>query len=171
VSFEADAIVELGRGTDSVAYLVGGEWVFRFPVAEDAQETLRRELALLPALGPSLPLDIPVFERVGREQGRLLFAGYRVLPGAPLTAERFNGLGSGAQEAVLSSLVGFLEALHAFPSAPRGKPASSRSAAKAPTTISSAGYTTSSPICSRRQRSPTSTASSGTTNATTFRKS
>src|SRR5919197_6573239 len=114
-SLEADEIVELGRGTDSVAYLVNGEWVFRFPAVEDAQETLRRELALLPTLGPALPLDIPVFEHVGREDGRLLFAGYRVLPGTPLTAERFDRLGRGDQEAVLASLVWFLEALHAFP--------------------------------------------------------
>jgi hypothetical protein len=47
----AGTVAELGRGTDSVAFLVDGEWVFRFPVVPNAQRTLRRELALLPGCG------------------------------------------------------------------------------------------------------------------------
>jgi hypothetical protein len=66
----ADELVELGRGTESVAYLVDGEWVARFPAVPAAQATLRRELALLPALRPALPLATPVFEHVGRSRTR-----------------------------------------------------------------------------------------------------
>ncbi|SRR6266487_4622923 len=82
----AHDIAELGRGDDSVAYLVDGEWVFRFPAVTNAQATLRRELALLPALQGVLPLAIPAVEHVGRHDEQLVFAAYRTVPGAPLTA-------------------------------------------------------------------------------------
>jgi aminoglycoside 2''-phosphotransferase len=109
----AQSIVELGRGTDSVAYLVDGEWVFRFPAVPDAQATLRREMTLLPHLRAALALRVPFFEHVGRrEDGALLFVGYRVVSGVSLSAERFDGLGRDAQEAALAALAGFLQALH-----------------------------------------------------------
>jgi len=111
----AREIVELGRGTDSVAYLVDGEWVARFPAVPAAQATLRHELALLPELGPALPLATPAFEHVGRSGTELLFVAYRAIPGTPLTAEAFDALGRDEQEAALASLAEFLRALHAFP--------------------------------------------------------
>jgi aminoglycoside 2''-phosphotransferase len=112
----AHDVTELGRGTDSVAYLVDGEWVFRFPAVDNARRTLRRELALLPKLRPALRLAIPAFEHVARgEDGELLFVGYRVLPGVPLTPELLSTLSGDEQEAALASLAAFLEALHAFP--------------------------------------------------------
>ena len=110
-------VVELGRGTDSVAFLVDGEWVFRFPVVPNAQRTLRRELALLPGLRRALPLAAPGVEHVGRRGGRLVFAGYRCLAGVPLTADVFAGLTHDAQEAALADIAGFLTALHAYPGA------------------------------------------------------
>jgi aminoglycoside 2''-phosphotransferase len=111
----AHDIAELGRGADSVAYLVDGEWVVRFPAVANAQATLRRELALLPALEGVLPLAIPVVEHVGRRDEQLVFAAYRTVPGAPLTAAGFNALPARAQDAALEDLAGFLDALHAFP--------------------------------------------------------
>jgi aminoglycoside 2''-phosphotransferase len=113
----AGTVAELGRGTDSVAFLVDSEWVFRFPVVPNAQRTLRRELALLPGLRPALPLAAPVVEHVGRCDGQLVFAGYRCLPGVPLTADVFAGLTPDAQEAALAEIAGFLTALHAYPAA------------------------------------------------------
>jgi aminoglycoside 2''-phosphotransferase len=111
----AREVVELGRGTDSVAFLVDGEWVFRFPVLPNAQLTLRRELELLPGLRRALPVAVPVVEHVGRRDGQLVFAGYRCLLGAPLSAAVFAGLTPDAQEAALAEIAGFLTALHAYP--------------------------------------------------------
>jgi aminoglycoside 2''-phosphotransferase len=108
-------LVELGRGADSAAYLLGGESVLRFPVTANAQRTLRRELALLEDLAPALPLPIPVFEHVGRRDGRLVFVGYRALRGEPLTHERLSALPADAQQNVLASFAAFLKALHAYP--------------------------------------------------------
>jgi aminoglycoside 2''-phosphotransferase len=114
-SLPASDIVELGRGCDSVAFLVDGEWVFRFPAVPDAQATLQREIALLPRLGPTLPLATPAFEHIGQSEGALLFVGYRLVRGAPLSVECFDGLKHDAQEAALATLADFLRALHAFP--------------------------------------------------------
>jgi aminoglycoside 2''-phosphotransferase len=111
----AREIVELGRGTDSVAFLVDGAWVARFPAVPAAQATLRREIALLPELAPALPLATPAFEHVGRNGTELVFVAYRAIPGTPLTAEAFDALGWDEQEAALASLADFLRALHAFP--------------------------------------------------------
>ncbi len=111
----AEDVRELGRGADSVAFLVDGEWVFRFPAAAEAQATLRLEIALLPALASTLPLPVPAFEHVGLHAGELAFVGYRVVAGVPLTAQRFDALDHDEQERLLASLASFLEALHAFP--------------------------------------------------------
>jgi aminoglycoside 2''-phosphotransferase len=112
----ANDMTELGRGTDSVAYLVDREWVFRFPAVDNARRTLRREVALLPRVQSALPLAIPAFEHVGRrEDGELLFVGYRLLPGVPLTLELLSTLPGDEQDAALASLAAFLQALRAFP--------------------------------------------------------
>jgi macrolide phosphotransferase len=111
----ARTVVELGRGSDSVAYLVDDDWVVRLPVVAEARETLRRELALLPMLAPALPVAIPAVEHVGRRGDELAFAAYRRLPGAPLTSERFASLQANAQEQVLAGIAGLLRGLHAFP--------------------------------------------------------
>ena len=91
--------------------------MFRFPVVPNAQRTLRRELALLPGLRPALPVAVPAVEHVGRRDGQLVFAGYRCLPGAPLTAAALADLTPAEQEAALADLAGFLTALHAYPTA------------------------------------------------------
>jgi aminoglycoside 2''-phosphotransferase len=111
----ADELVELGRGTESVAYLIDGEWVARFPAVPAAQAALRRELALLPALRPALPLATPAFEHVGRNGTQLVFVAYRSISGIPLTADTLDALGPDEQDAALASLAEFLRALHAFP--------------------------------------------------------
>jgi aminoglycoside phosphotransferase (APT) family kinase protein len=76
----------LGEGWDSTAWLVGGEWVFRFPRREAVIAGFRRELAALPALAPHLPLPVPVATH--RAEASAAFgwpwAGTRFLPGREL---------------------------------------------------------------------------------------
>ena len=111
-----DDIRLLGAGVDSDAYLVNGEWVFRFPKREAASMALAREIALLPNLAERLPVQVPYFEYVGEQaEGELLFVGYRLIPGKPLTPELFEALSHEAQERVLATLAEFLEIVHAFP--------------------------------------------------------
>jgi aminoglycoside 2''-phosphotransferase len=106
----------LGSGMDSDAYLVNGEWVFRFPRRLAASRGLDREIALLPQLAEFLPVDVPRFEYIGEQaESGLRFVGYRLIPGEPLTPELFESLSQEAQEHVLETLSRFLDIVHAFP--------------------------------------------------------
>jgi aminoglycoside phosphotransferase (APT) family kinase protein len=92
------AVEPLATGWDNTVYLVGGTWVFRFPRRAIALPGVEREIAVLPALAPRLPLPIPVPELVGRPSRRFPwpFWGGRLVPGAELAeaelseAERLN---------------------------------------------------------------------------------
>ena len=47
----------MGAGWDNTAYLVNGEWVFRFPRRTIAVPLLEAEGRVLPKLAPRLPLS------------------------------------------------------------------------------------------------------------------
>ena len=79
--------------------IVDDEWVFRFPRRSTAEATLEIEIALLPAIAPALPVDVPVFEHISREP---FYVGYRLIRGKPLVNED------------ASAVRAFLEALHAL---------------------------------------------------------
>jgi aminoglycoside 2''-phosphotransferase len=116
------AIAPLGEGMYCCTFLVSDELVFRFPKDRMAGELLEREILLLPRLTPRLRLRIPSYERIGRmSEGGLPFVAYRLIPGEPLTAEKFAGLSAASREGVLTELGGFLADLHAIPlEVPRG---------------------------------------------------
>lgn len=119
-AFPALAVHEigfLGAGMDSAAYLVNGALVFRFPKDEAVSRALSREIALLPKLADRLPVAIPRFEYVGRQApSGLLFVGYPLIPGEPLTPEAFTSLAAARQESVLDTLAAVLCGVHSFPS-------------------------------------------------------
>jgi len=73
----------LGEGWDNTVWLVDGLWVFRFPRRQIAVPGIERQLALLPALAPALPLAIPVPVVVGRPADGFpwRFTGHRLLAG------------------------------------------------------------------------------------------
>lgn len=101
----------LATGWDNTVFLVGGEWVFRFPRREIVLPGLRREIAYLPALAPRLPLAIPVPEYVGEPDADFPwpFWGARIIPGRELAMARPE---AAALTAVARELGGFLRALH-----------------------------------------------------------
>ncbi len=71
--------------------------MFRFPRRSGVEEALELEIAVLPALAPMLPVNVPRFEFVARNP---LFVGYRLIRGRPLVDEDAEGVRA------------FLEALH-----------------------------------------------------------
>jgi len=91
-------ILAIEDGYDFEVAIVNDEWVFRFPRRSAVEEALELEIALLPALAPALPVDVPSFEYVSRNP---LFVGYRLIRGRPLVDEDAEGV------------CAFLEALHA----------------------------------------------------------
>jgi len=86
-------------GWDFKVIVVNTEWVVRIPRHAKAATKLAKEVTLLPALAPALPVDVPRFEQVSREPP---FVVYRLIEGEPLRDEDPDGVRA------------FLEALHAF---------------------------------------------------------
>jgi aminoglycoside phosphotransferase (APT) family kinase protein len=81
----------LDTGWDNTVFLVGGEWVFRFPRRRIALPGLEREVAVLPLLAPRLPLPVPeplytARPRNGSTGGGFPwpFWGARMIPGREL---------------------------------------------------------------------------------------
>jgi len=101
----------LGEGWDNTAWLVDGALVFRFPRREIAVAGVRREIALLPALAPLLPLPVPVPHFVGRPSHAFPwpFFGGPVVPGIELARAELDE----EQRSLLARpLAEFLRALH-----------------------------------------------------------
>ena len=105
------SIEPLGVGWDVTVYLVDDTWAVRFPRREVAAPTLLREIALLPALAPRLPLPVPVPQLVGRPTDAFpwTFWGAPVVRGRELAEA---GLPDDAREPLAREVGGFLRALH-----------------------------------------------------------
>ncbi len=109
----------LGAGWDNTAFLVNGEWVFRFPRRKLAAELLQYELRVLPGLARRLPLPIPEPRWVGLPTPRFSwhFAGYAHLAGRTACAAHLD---ENARVAAAEPLGQFLAALHAVGPAAAG---------------------------------------------------
>lgn len=108
----ADAPIEpLGEGWDNAAFLVGGEYVFRFPRRAVAAPLIAREIAILPMIAPKLPsaISAPLFAGTATGLYPWQFAGYRSFHGRPLSA---SDLDDAAYERLAADLGIFLHALH-----------------------------------------------------------
>lgn len=67
-------------------------WIFRFPRNSVVAENLQKEQALLPVVAPRVDFAVPRFEHAGFWNGQP-FAGYRRIPGRPLSDHPFNNRG------------------------------------------------------------------------------
>jgi len=101
----------MGAGWDNTAYLVNGDWVFRFPRRTIAVPLLETEARVLPALAPRLPVPIPRPEWFGRPDAtyRWPFLGYRRLAGRVASDV---DLDEQARAALARPLARFLRVLH-----------------------------------------------------------
>jgi len=109
----AKARVEpLGEGWDNAAFLVGDDYVFRFPRRQLGAECLEHEIRVLPAL-PALPLPISAPTHVGEPIDGFPwpFAGYPYLPGRPTMIARVP---EPRRVDLAESVARFLAALHAI---------------------------------------------------------
>jgi aminoglycoside phosphotransferase (APT) family kinase protein len=91
-------LVEIDEGFDFKVLIVEDAWVVRWPRHRLAVEEIEHEVALLPALAPFLPVEVPRFEYVSREPW---LVAYRLIRGEPLVSEDPDGVRA------------FLDALHA----------------------------------------------------------
>jgi aminoglycoside phosphotransferase (APT) family kinase protein len=104
-------VTVLETGWDNTAFVVGGQWLFRFPRREVAVPGVRREIAVLPRLAPRLPLPIPDPQFVGQPSARYPwpFFGARLLAGGELAE---SGLPDAGRRGAAGSVGSFLRALH-----------------------------------------------------------
>ena len=108
-----DLLVSLGLENDRVHPITGGwsyrtfevghrghnehddsstpGWIFRFPRNSVVVENLRKEQAVLPIVAPRVDFAVPRFEHVGNWDGQP-YAGYRRIPGRPLSGRPFTGI-------------------------------------------------------------------------------
>jgi aminoglycoside phosphotransferase (APT) family kinase protein len=73
----------LGEGWDSTVWLLGDEWVLRFPRREVVVPGFLRELQVLPRIAPRLPFAVPVAAVRGEPDARFPWpwSAHRLLPG------------------------------------------------------------------------------------------
>ena len=109
-----DTVVQLGEGTDNLAYEVDGELIVRCSKERDAAARaarVDREARLLAAVVASSPLPVPEPSFTAPEQGCL---AYRKLPGVPLL-DLPQPQRSRHGASVATTLGQLLTALHAMP--------------------------------------------------------
>jgi aminoglycoside 2''-phosphotransferase len=112
IDFGIEDMTLLGKGTDHTAYVVNDAWVFRFAQTDNAQQTLMKEIDVLPVLEAAVTVKIPVFVYSHVVNDGLPFGGYRLLPGEAMTRERFNKLEPHVQQRLFQELYDFLMSLH-----------------------------------------------------------
>jgi aminoglycoside phosphotransferase (APT) family kinase protein len=105
-------IQRLGYGWDNTVYLVGDEFVFRFPRRKVAIDLLRMEGEILPKLTDyiTIPYSKPLFYGEENSDYPTPFLGYSYLPG-----EFPIGLTDEQRALSVSTLAQFLKRLHEFP--------------------------------------------------------
>lgn len=114
--FDLKSLSLLGKGMASIAFLANKKWVFRFPDETLInQESLKTEITLLSHLSKALPIKIPNFQYIGKDEKNLLYVGYKILPGIQLEKATFYSLSEIKQEQTLKGLAAFLQVLHNFP--------------------------------------------------------
>jgi len=106
------SVQKLGHGWDNTVFLVGTEYVFRFPRREIAINSLRMEGKILPKLKNyfSIAYSIPLFFGEGDYGYPAPFLGYPYLSG-----EFPIGLTDKQRARSATTLAQFLKNLHAFP--------------------------------------------------------
>ncbi|MEN2768892.1 phosphotransferase [Ornithinibacillus xuwenensis] len=107
-----EPIKKLGFGWDNTVFVVGDDYVFRFPRREVAIKALRMEGKILPKLQDyiSIPYSIPLFFGEGDFGYPAPFLGYPYLSGGyPI------GISDKQRSLSAKKLAQFLRGLHAFP--------------------------------------------------------
>lgn len=113
--FEIQKIKRLGEGWMNEAFLINGQWVFRFPKSRHADEDLEKEINILPVLAKRLTLSIPQFQYIGKQSNGYPFVGYKILPGDVIGEDVIPTLSKEVQESIAKQLAMFIDELSSFP--------------------------------------------------------
>ena len=110
----------IADGQNNDVLVIDDAWVFRFPRTLEGARALAREVAVLHEIGANLPLTTPHPELVHTPDGGEAewFAGYRRIPGRPLTRTRVQRLSPRDLSVLAGQLADFLATLHSEPLSP-----------------------------------------------------
>jgi aminoglycoside phosphotransferase (APT) family kinase protein len=110
-ALDAGALRRVGAGWDNVVWATADGVAFRFPRRQIAIPGVEREIALLPALAPRLPLAVPdaAYPSPPSDGFRWPWFGSGLIAGREIAAGR---LGDAARIALATALGGFLRTLH-----------------------------------------------------------
>lgn len=111
---DASELRRLGEGWDNVVWVTRDGVAFRFPRREVAVAGVEREIALLPALRPRLPLPVPdaAFASGPSNDFRWPWFGSHLIEGRELAA---TALDDHERIALATQLGSFLRTLHGLP--------------------------------------------------------
>lgn len=104
----------LGSGYNCDAFLVNGQYVFKFPKSEKANASLKNEILALNYLKNKLPLPIPQIE-FSSDKSKIFpyrIIGYEQIRGRILTAELYQAFTESEKDSLAKSIAEFLRALH-----------------------------------------------------------
>jgi aminoglycoside 2''-phosphotransferase len=106
----------LGEGWDSVAVLIGGRFVVRFPKSVSARDGLAREVAFLREARDSLPVPTPRILAAVRETEAFPFgfAVHEYIEGVSLSEATEPVVSPAADDPLSGRLARFIEAMHGF---------------------------------------------------------
>lgn len=115
--FEVDEI-----GWDNTVLKIGGRFILRIPRREDCAARIEKEVSFLGKVSQMPPLPVPKYTRICRDMGKVLSAGYSMLPGSLMAgndvAGRWNrelpGGESEASDIAAWSIASFLRVLHSI---------------------------------------------------------
>ncbi|MEA2129608.1 MAG: hypothetical protein QOJ85_2499 [Solirubrobacteraceae bacterium] len=110
-ALDSGSLRRVGEGWDNVVWATADGVAFRFPRRQIAIPGVQREIALLPALAPRLPLAVPDagYASPPCERFPWPWFGSRLIAGREIAAA---GLDGAARAALAPALGGFLRALH-----------------------------------------------------------
>ena len=115
-NFKIDSIEPAGQGFTNIAFLVNGDYIFRFAKRSHASEQINREVKLLPALEPYVKLPIPHIEYAGkRKENSFSFMGYKKIRGETPEKDVFDGLHEETKDKFTKEIAGFISDVHTFP--------------------------------------------------------
>ncbi len=80
-----DSIKQIFGGWDSFAFEINDDLIFKFPKSPEIENTIRKEIRLLPELAKVLSVEVPVSSFVGEHEGKAFF-GYWKIQGVPLVS-------------------------------------------------------------------------------------
>jgi aminoglycoside 2''-phosphotransferase len=103
-----DSINQIFGGWDSYVFEINDDLIFKFPKNPEIENTIKKEIRLLPELAKVLSVKVPVSSFVGEHEDKVFF-GYRKIQGLPLVSCDYNSADLADQVAHLISEI------HGFP--------------------------------------------------------